>query len=171
MSTLQKVRYPHDAMIDEIIIDPNIKQGELARRFNRTEAWISIIVNSDAFKFRLKERKAELVDPQIRASVEERLDAVAKRALDKLLDRLEGKNGPNMSDNNLIQAAKLGVGNKNALPAPMQQNNLYVVNMPPPAKNATEWLSSTQAPGGVPQITENSPGVYSPPEGNNGSEF
>ena len=50
--------------------------------------------------------------------------------------------------------AKLGAGDRANRPAgPAQTNNLYVVNLPPPAKNSTEWLSSARGPQGVSRIS------------------
>lgn len=144
---LQKVRFTHDAVIDQIIMQPEITQRELARTWGYTEAWISIIINSDSFKNRLAERKADLVDPIIVASLNERLDGLASRALDKLLDRIEGRDplapGP-VKTQDLIAAAKLGVGDRNNRPAvPSNQQNLYVVNLPPPAQNSQTWLDGS----------------------------
>lgn len=145
---IAKVRYTHDAVIDEIIRNPAISQGELSKMFGFSQAWMSICINSDAFQQRLSERKAEMIDPQIIASINDRLDAVARRSLDKIMDRLEGKDatspGP-VKTAELIQIAKLGVGDKNTRPAgpQIQQNNLYVVALPPPAQNAEQWLNNT----------------------------
>jgi hypothetical protein len=72
MATLAKIRYSHDGIIDEILLNPQITQRELAKMVGFTEGWLSICINSDAFKERLAERKGELVDPVIRASVQER---------------------------------------------------------------------------------------------------
>lgn len=144
--TIRKVRFTHDAVIDDIILDPSVSQGELARKWGFTEAWLSIIINSDAFKNRLKERKAEMVDPQIIATVNERLDSLAQRSLDKLLDRLEGRDplspGP-IKTPDLIAMAKLGVGDKNTRVSTPTHQSLYVVNLPPPAQDSKTWLEST----------------------------
>ena len=86
MSEITKVRYTHDAIIDMIIANPAVSQGDLSREFGFTESWMSIIINSDSFQERLANRKGELVDPKIKASIEARLDAIARRALDRLLD-------------------------------------------------------------------------------------
>lgn len=140
--TIQEVSYTHDALIDEILLNPAVSQGEMARMYGYTQGWMSIIVNSDAFQNRLAERKAELVDPKIRASIQERLDAVARVALERIMDRLDNpisaiKNG------DLIAMAKLGVGDKNnRLVGPTTQNNLYVVALPAPAQNTQEWLDN-----------------------------
>lgn len=153
---IRNVRYIHDNIIDAIIAFPAISQNELCAQFRYSPSWMSIIMNSDSFKERLAERKAELVDPALRASVEERLEAVAKRALDKLLERLD-QNLP-ISNSDLISAAKLGVGDRNQRPAaPQNQNNLYVVQLPPPAKTSDEWLSTRSHPRGVSDAVEIAP--------------
>jgi hypothetical protein len=143
MPAIQTVRYTHDAIIDEILLFPSISQGELSRRFGYTQAWISIIVNSDAFKERLAERKGELIDPKITATIEERLDSVARVALDKLMDKLEAPGPQKIQD--LVAAAKLGVGDRNLTKVnPSIQNNLYVVHLPTPAETTKSWLESAQ---------------------------
>lgn len=148
---ISKVRYTHDAIIDEILVDPAISQGEIARRFGYTQTWVSIIVNSDAFKERLAERKGELIDPKIRASVEERLESLAKGALDRLLDRVESS--VPLKPLELVAIAKLGVGDRANRPAgPPVSNNLYVFTAPQSAENSTAWLQNSsrgKAPGVV----------------------
>jgi hypothetical protein len=150
---VQRVRYTHEAIIERIIDNPSISQGELAAEFGYTQAWISIIVNSDAFKHQLKERKGEIVDPHLRASVEERLSGLANRSLDKLLDRLDSQVPLKTSD--LIQMAKLGVGDKNVSRSPVgTQNNLYVVQLPAPETSRESWLSSAQGVKKIPEVVD-----------------
>ena len=148
---LQKLRYTHDAAIDMILANPSITQKELAKIFDRTPAWVGILVNSDAFKARLAERKAELVDPAIRATLEERLQGLANAALDRLLDRIDSP-AP-LKPLELVAIAKLGVGDRANRPAaPVTNNNLYVFTAPDVAASSSEWLSNAQArrpPGGV----------------------
>ena len=151
MPAIAKIRYTHDAVIDMIIANPAVSQNDLAAEFGFSVSWMSIIINSDAFQNRLAERKAILVDPRLAASIEDRLDVLAKRSLDKLLDRID-QNNP-ISTTDLVRIATLGVGDKNKKPdKPTVQQNLYVVNLPPPAPNAKEWLSSSQ---GFGQVIEN----------------
>ena len=148
---ISKVRYTHDAIIDEILVDPAISQGELSRRFGFSQGWMSIIINSDAFKERLAERKGELIDPKIKASVEDRLEALAKGALDRLMDRIESS--VPLKPLELVAIAKLGAGDRANRPAgPPVSNNLYVFTAPPGAENSTTWLqnsSRAKAPGAV----------------------
>jgi hypothetical protein len=137
-----KVRYSHDAMIDVLIADPSIKQNDLAAMFDRTPPWISRIVNSDAFQARLSERKGELVDPSIVASIQERLRAVADSALRRILDKVEGPIAP--SDDFLLQSAKLataalGYGAR----VPTSTTNVaVVVQVPAKIASATEWAAA-----------------------------
>lgn len=163
MSEIAKVRYTHDAVIDEILRDPSISQNELSRLFGFTPSWMSICINSDAFQERMRERKAILVDPGLQATINQRLDAVARRSLDKIMNRLDSSIGAPIKDADLIAMAKLGVGDKNTRPAgPMQQNNLYVVALPAQAKNAEAWLGNRSDPRGPLPIIEQVTGVNSP---------
>ena len=86
---VQRVSYTHNAIIDALIADPCISQQELAARFGYTAGWVSQILASDAFQARLAERTGELVDPTIRASVEERFKATVLRSLEILQEKLD----------------------------------------------------------------------------------
>lgn len=141
---IKTVKYTHDAMIDLIVTNPAISQNEIAKFFGYTPTWVSIIVNSDAFKNRLAERKAVLVDPKIIAGIEARLEGLAQRSLDLLIDRLD-RPGNNLKPMELVAIAKLGVGDRNLVKTqPQTQNNLYVVNLPPPAPDAKTWVEKAQ---------------------------
>lgn len=90
MGRLAKVSYSHEAMIDLIITCPGISQNELAARFGYTPGWISNILASDAFQAKLAERRKEVIDPTMVATLEERFRGlvvqgheVLKRELDK----------------------------------------------------------------------------------------
>jgi hypothetical protein len=149
-SKVQKVRPWHENVIDEIIASPRITQEELARRFNTSKQYICIIVNSDAFKNRLAERREEIIDPVVSmavesrfASLDDKLNAVAASALDKLLDKLESPGPQKVSD--LVLAAKVGIGDRNLVNSkPAVQNNLYVVHLPSPADSTRGWLENAQ---------------------------
>jgi hypothetical protein len=124
---------------------------------------MSICINSDSFQERLAERKAVLTDPALIASITERLDAVARRALDKIMDRLDSPTAQ-IKNLELVAMAKLGVGDKNTRPAQAPvQNNLYVVALPAPAPNTEQWLGNLShaqvTPRGIVPFIENEPGV------------
>jgi len=144
---IMKVRYSHDAMIDLIVAEPSIKQNDLAAIFDRSPAWISQIINSDAFQARLEERRTELVDPVLQASIKERLNAVASVSLEKILDKLTSPLAP--SEDFLIKTAALstkalGYGAREGGGA--TANVAVVVQVPPKAASVTEWVTSHTPP-------------------------
>jgi len=151
--TLKRVHFTHDAIIDEILMNPSISQGELSMKFGYSQGWMSIVINSDAFQERLAERKAELLDPQIKASLEERASGAAQRALDRLLERLDSPaQAGAIKTADLVSIAKLAVAPKTQAPPPQQ--NLYLVQIPPPAPNSQAWLSGVSRPAGPPGVVE-----------------
>jgi transcriptional regulator with XRE-family HTH domain len=103
---IAKVSYTHDAMIDMIIAAPSISQNELAARFGYTAAWISQIISSDAFQSRLADRRDEIVDPAIRASVEEQFKGLVFRSLDILRAKLS-KPAEAIPDNLALRSLEL----------------------------------------------------------------
>lgn len=105
--TIKRVRYTHDAMIDLIIENPWVAQGELAKHFGYTEGWVSIIINSDAFQARLEARKDQLIDPAIRLSLNERFNAVVARSLTVLQEKLSRPVGE-IPDNLVLRAVEIG---------------------------------------------------------------
>lgn len=122
-----KINYTHDAMIDMIIASPTISNTELASRFGYSGAWCSMIKSSDAFKARLAARKAELVDPTITATVQDRIKAITERSLAILAEKLEAP-AAHIPDNLVMRAAEFGaksMGIGQAPPvAPISPNHL-----------------------------------------------
>lgn len=84
-----KVSYSHDKMIDLIVANPRVKQGSLAAYFGYTEGWVSRVMSSDAFKLRMAQRRIQLVDPLITATLEERFSALALRGLEVMQEKLD----------------------------------------------------------------------------------
>ena len=155
-NAVARVSYTHDAMIDLLIANPAISQNAIAQHFGYSVAWVSRIRNSDAFLARLAERKADIVDPTIIATVEEKFRAVAAKSLDIVLEKLEL--APSFSD--ALDAATLaskalGFGARERNLA-VQQN--FVVAMPGTAPNATTWAQrhggSVQLPPGLAAMAE-----------------
>lgn len=118
---ITKVRYTHDAMIDLIVANPAVSQNELASHFGYSPAWVSIVLGTDMFKARLEARREEIVDPVIRASLNERFTAMVTRSLEVLQEKLS-RPADSIPDNLALRAAELGakalgIGG-NAPPAP-----------------------------------------------------
>ena len=127
--TLGKLRYTHDEMINVLIARPEVSQNELALIFGYSVGWMSIIINSDAFKARLAERRGELVDPMILSSVKDRLEGVASLSLAVLAEKL-AMPAHQVPDQLALQAAQIstkamGYGAKvESTPAPVAADRL-----------------------------------------------
>lgn len=104
---IQKVRYTHEAMIEMIVANPSVSQGELARTFGFSDAWISTVVNSDAFQAKLAQVKEELINPEIRIQINERFRALATKSVQVLMEKLSGP-ANQVSDQVALRAAELG---------------------------------------------------------------
>jgi hypothetical protein len=140
----EKLRPWHERLGDFWIVNPGLTQGALAAHFGKTQAWVSIVVNCDAFKEYVQKRKEEILDPVMLASVDESFRAVAQRASQKLLERIElGA----VSEKTLVDAMKvagqgLGMGSAKT---PTFQQNLYVVPIPAKPKTSEEWAQVVDA--------------------------
>jgi hypothetical protein len=88
MGGIQKLGYSHEAMIDQMIANPAISGRELARLFGVTEAWLSQIKSSNAFRERMAQRRAELVDPLLKAELDEKFSMMAHLSADRIIKEL-----------------------------------------------------------------------------------
>lgn len=142
-----QVRYTHDDMIDTIIANPVISQNELAARYGYTASWVSQIVTSDAFQARLHERKDQLTDPTIRATIKQRFEALIARSISILEEKLN-KPADAVSDQLVLQTLGLtsraaGYGARvEAPPAAPVNINLYLEQH---AGNLTRLLHKEKA--------------------------
>ena len=137
---IQRVKYTHDALIDMIIANPAVSQGQLAAQFGYTQGWLSRVMNSDAFQARLAARKTEVVDPQLVLSIDEKLRALASKSLDVVLDKLAVTQNPDTALKALEVTSKaLGYGARQQN-LNVQQN--FVVALPPKAASASEWATA-----------------------------
>lgn len=139
-NAVARVSYTHDAMIDLILANPMVTQGGIAHHFGYTQAWVSRVMNSDAFLARLAERKTELVDPSLVASIDEKLRALASKSLDVVLEKLTVAPTAELGLKALEATTKaLGYGAR-------QQNlavqNNFVVALPEKAASAGQWLET-----------------------------
>ena len=144
VQSLAKISYTHDAMIDLIIAEPAVSQGDLAKFFGYTQSWVSTVKNSDAFQARLAERRGELIDPAIVASIDEKFRALADSSLSMLIERV---NGPlKVTDDFLIQTAKLSAGALGYGAKPVggaQTTNIaLVVQVPPKIQSSSDWAAA-----------------------------
>lgn len=139
-NAITRVSYSHDGMMDLILGNPQISQGAIAAHFGYTQAWVSRIMNSDAFQARLAERKGELIDPTIVASLDEKLRALASKSLDVVLEKLTVTGNPDTALKALEVTTKaLGYGARQQN-LNVQQN--FVVALPGKSESAELWAQA-----------------------------
>lgn len=131
----------HEAVIDMWLVDPTLQQGEIARALGKTQAWVSILVNSDAFRAKYAARKAELVDPYISEGAETRLKAVVNEAANELVKRLTlAPGGMSVRElTSVVGVASKALGMGVAQQGPAVQQTLYVIPAPAAPTNVAEW--------------------------------
>lgn len=100
-----KLSYSHEALIDLIVANPWMDQNALAAKFGYTPGWISRIIGSDAFQAKLASRREEIVDPAIKATIEERFRALVVLSLERLHEELAK---PAVNPQVALKAAELG---------------------------------------------------------------
>ena len=138
---LKRVHYSHEAMIDVIIAEPTITQNELAKRFERSVPWVSIIMGSDAFQAALAKRRDDLLDPFLVATVEERFRGLAQQSLQVISEKLEKTQNTDLAIKALeISSKALGFGARSAPQGPITNN--FVVALPPKIESASDWASA-----------------------------
>jgi predicted transcriptional regulator len=123
-----RIRYNHQALADMLISNPGISQREVAARMGYTEAWVSTIITSDAFQAYLASRREEMVDPEVRLSLRERVTALTTKSMQILQEKLS-KPAENVSDILALRAFELG-----------QKALGMGGNAPPPPPDPTEYL-------------------------------
>lgn len=144
-TTLKKLRYTHDAMIDILLANPAIRQKELATMFGFSEAWVSTVICSDAFQARLAVRRSDLVGHTLLLNFNERMRRMAFKSLERIETELEKQAACdiNVAMDALKVAAKgFGFGGGPQVQVNTQQNNQYVVQLPGKAASATEWAKA-----------------------------
>lgn len=119
---IAKLRYTHEAMVDLIIANPAISQNELARTFGFSAPWVSRVLASDAFQLKLAERSKEMVDPELRQSVELQFKGLVLRSLEILQEKLD-RPAADIPDNLALRALEVssraaGYGAKQESPPP-----------------------------------------------------
>jgi hypothetical protein len=102
-----KMRYSHEAMADLLVQNPWITQNQVAAHFGYTASWVSTIITSDAFQSLLASRREEVVDPVLRATLEERFRGLVHRSLQILAEKLD-RPAAVIPDQVVLRALELG---------------------------------------------------------------
>lgn len=135
------VNYSHAAMIDLIISRPGISQNEIALYFGYTASWISTIMASDSFQTALAARREQIIDPLLKATLEEQARGLYLRSMEILRQKLN-VDAANVPDQLALQtfaqsARALGYGARPPAPPPSDDLSAALVKH---ADNLTNLL-------------------------------
>jgi hypothetical protein len=145
---LQKLRPIHDALIDLLLASPRITQAELGLQLGYTSVGIGIIMRSDVFREKLAERRIETIDPVIRATFEEKLNALAEISAERLMTRTQlGL----VSDKDMLASADLGARVR-GYGARQAQSITFVAVVPERSRDSAAWVEG-HAPQAKPPLT------------------
>lgn len=133
VNQIQKVSIKHDAILDYLLVHPADKLGDVAAVFGVSQAWLSVIIHSDAFKAKLAEKNSECFSTTI-LPLREQLMGVAQVGVEKLGEAME--NASTVSDKQFIADTtdsilkNLGYSPKSVAPAQTSttNNNIFVVD-------------------------------------------
>jgi hypothetical protein len=130
-----RVSYRHRAIARWLLANPDRALGECAAHFGYSQAWLSIIVNSDAFQALIAQLQDEADDAVI-ATVPDKLRACADMALDKVLTSVENADVGNPIDREFVRGTadmalhRLGYAPRRDAPpalAPQVQYNTVIL--------------------------------------------
>jgi hypothetical protein len=128
---IQKMRATHDAILEFLIANPGpAMQRRCAAHFGVTEAWLSVIINSDIFQAAYRDRRDELFAANI-VPLHDKLMGVAHLGVDKLADILSKSSDPDfVKDATDKILHRLGYAPSTRAPEGprITQNNYYGVN-------------------------------------------
>lgn len=134
---IQKLKYSHEAVVDILLANPTLTHKEIGELVGRSAAWVSYVVNSDAFRTLLNSRRDAIIDPVLTTTVEDRLKTMVNRSLDIVVDRL---NTPDCPPEFAVRAAEMGSKalGYGARPESNDQKQ-YVVVLPEGVRSPQDW--------------------------------
>lgn len=91
---MKKLLPRHEAIIDFMVANPHLPVKRVAEHFGMTPQALYLITNSELFRRELAKRRQDHLLPASR--IQDRMNALAEQALDKLLDNLTHINDPDL---------------------------------------------------------------------------
>lgn len=84
----KKMSIKHDTIMDFMLVNPTAKLSEIAAQFDVTQAWLSCIIHSDAFRIRLAKKQEDLFNGTV-MPLREKVVGIAHLAVDRLGEKVE----------------------------------------------------------------------------------
>lgn len=134
LKSLKPVRWWHEAIVDDMIAHPTDTLKVRAARLNYSVPYLSIIINSDAFKALYEERRRDFTE-RLQNGISQKTAEAANKALDIVLETLEKKRDKlpfeALSEFTDRTLERLGYGVKHNSPAPNVNVNVVAGQVTP----------------------------------------
>lgn len=85
---ISSLSHHHLAIMDFMLTNPQVPLWAVASHFNRTQAWLSTVINSDLFQAHFHERR-QLMEQSQAEAIKDKLFNMASKGLDKLIGGLD----------------------------------------------------------------------------------
>ncbi len=130
---IKSVRPWHEQIVDWMLQNPHLTQGECALFFSKTETWLSSVVNSDLFR-EYKSRRFADHQENVSHSVIERVSGLAGLSLEVLQERIKEERADIplgiVLDSATLMLKSMGFGPKVGPAAPTATINLNLNGAP-----------------------------------------
>ena len=90
---LKSLTHRHEAIMETMLVYPEIPLKELAVAFNVSQSWLSTVIHSDAFQARFEQLRSEKRERTL-FTIEEKMLGLAHAAIEKLGEKLEETESP-----------------------------------------------------------------------------
>lgn len=107
----KKVSDWHRALSDELIANPSQSRKNIAKKFDVSQSWLSMVTNSDAFREYHLERRAALsnaVQDRVTAGLVPKIESMTETAVEVIGERLETEE-TKITTRDLTNVVKLGM--------------------------------------------------------------
>lgn len=126
-----KINWWHEQLADWMLANPEKTLGEAAKHFDISQAWLSVVKNSDSFKDYWAKRRS-VIEAGVAGSIVDKTCAMTELALDRMLEKMENM-GDALSIKQLQSIAdmglkRMGYGASKNTPAPVVNVNLGSVD-------------------------------------------
>lgn len=138
---LKSVTRTLDGVIDFMLANPHMSTKDIAKECGYTPSYLYTVQQTDAFQAQLKARKEELLDPILKATLEDRMKGLAQKSMEVVMERLSK---PLVSEDYALEVMKastkaLGFGARQDK-TPLTQN--FVFQLPSTPRTVEEWEAS-----------------------------
>lgn len=102
----ESLSHTHEAVMNWMIAHPSRPLRECAQEFGYSQSWLSILIHSDVFQARMREKHDQLFS-MVGAGITDKLGALADITVDKLSTMAESSSDPKF----LLEASKMALAN------------------------------------------------------------